>query len=221
MIMNKKNIKIKIALVLVLTMLFWVIGPGLIFASEDGLESNDDPLQTSGFFGKLLGFFQAFFGSLKSIFITDGLVVLSEEENGKGFQETDLQEDKSKKGDKDKIEKSVDKEKKDEQGGKFGEKISGLAQGLKTGETSVDELVEAATSIHLEVLEEVLGKVPEQAKAAIENAKENSKKGVSNAVDILGGHEIDQSKEENQVNGPPEHAKQAKDNNPSKKARAK
>lgn len=224
MIMNKKNVKIKLALFLVLTMLFWVIGPGLIFASEDNLEPKDAPSQTNGFFGKLLGFFQAFLGNLRSILIADEQVELYEEEdNGEEFQETDLQEGKSEKEDKDEIKKDEDKEEKDERDGKFAEKISSLAEGLETGETSVDELVEAATSIRVEVLEEVLDKVPEQAKAAIEKAKENNKKGASNIEDDPdeNGQEIDEPKEEKQGNGPPDHAKHAKDNNPSKKARAK
>jgi hypothetical protein len=60
---------------------------------------------------------------------------------------------------------------------KFGEEISQIAQGLGKDTTTVEQLVGKATSIHLEILAEVLEKVPEQAKPAIEKAMEVSVKG--------------------------------------------
>ena len=59
---------------------------------------------------------------------------------------------------------------------RFGEEISSLAQGLRTGATTVDQLVGRATSVHLEVLSEVLKRVPEQAKPAVERAIMESSK---------------------------------------------
>jgi len=56
---------------------------------------------------------------------------------------------------------------------KFGEEISEIARGLGK-ETTVEELVARATSVHLEVLAEVYEKAPEPAKPAIEKAIANS-----------------------------------------------
>ena len=67
---------------------------------------------------------------------------------------------------------------------KFGEEISEIARGLGK-DTTVEQLVGRATSIHLEVLGEVYEKVPEQAKPAIEKAMGVSVKGHERAVEAL------------------------------------
>ncbi len=67
---------------------------------------------------------------------------------------------------------------------KFGQEISEIARGLSDN-TTVDELVARATSIHLEVLLKVYEKVPEQAKPAIERAMEVSVRGHERAVEVL------------------------------------
>jgi len=58
----------------------------------------------------------------------------------------------------------------------FGHEISTLAKGIRVGEATVEELVKKATSHHLEVLENVHKKIPQQAKGAIERVIENSKR---------------------------------------------
>ena len=68
----------------------------------------------------------------------------------------------------------------------FGEEISEIARGLGK-DTTVEQLVGRATSIHLEVLAEVYEKVPEQAKPAIERAMGVSVKGHERAVEALEG----------------------------------
>lgn len=57
---------------------------------------------------------------------------------------------------------------------RFGEEISDDASGLRTGETTVDDLVERATAHHLEVLRDVQDRVPEKAHPAIERAMQNT-----------------------------------------------
>lgn len=56
----------------------------------------------------------------------------------------------------------------------FGVEISEIAKGLGKGETDVEELIAKATSVHLAVLAEVHEKVPEQARAAIQDAIANT-----------------------------------------------
>lgn len=68
----------------------------------------------------------------------------------------------------------------------FGEEISEIARGLGK-DTTVEQLVGRATSIHLEVLAEVYEKVPEQAKPAIEKAMGVSVRGHERAVEALEG----------------------------------
>jgi len=63
--------------------------------------------------------------------------------------------------------------------------IAEIARGLGKNTSSVDELVEKATSQHLDILEEVEKKVPEQAKDAIEKAKDASSKGKEKASEAL------------------------------------
>jgi hypothetical protein len=58
----------------------------------------------------------------------------------------------------------------------FGQEISTLAQGLKVGETTVEELVKKATSHHQDVLRDVLQKIPEEAKGAIQKAIDTTEK---------------------------------------------
>ena len=72
-----------------------------------------------------------------------------------------------------------------EQQYKFGEEISEIAKGLGKDTTTIEQLVGKATSIHLEILADVLEKVPEEAKEAIEKAMEVSVKGHEKAVEAL------------------------------------
>lgn len=58
----------------------------------------------------------------------------------------------------------------------FGEEIASLAEGLQTGETTVEELVERATAHHRDVLVDVREKVPPQARESIERAMENAER---------------------------------------------
>ncbi len=56
----------------------------------------------------------------------------------------------------------------------FGREISALAEGLQTGETTVEELVERATSHHRDVLRDVMDKVPPQAQEGIQRALDSA-----------------------------------------------
>ncbi len=67
----------------------------------------------------------------------------------------------------------------------FGAEISAIAKGLGKGETTVDQLVARATSVHLDVLAEVYEKVPEQSRAAIENAMIKAAASQERAVEAL------------------------------------
>lgn len=69
----------------------------------------------------------------------------------------------------------------------FGAEISAIAQGLGKGETTVDQLIARATSIHLDILAEVYQKVPEQAKTGIEDAMTRAATARENAVESLKG----------------------------------
>lgn len=67
---------------------------------------------------------------------------------------------------------------------RFGEEIAAIAQ--QTGKDSkVHEIVVKATSIHLTVLEDVLQKIPKEAKEAIQSAIEVSKVGRESAIKAL------------------------------------
>jgi len=66
-----------------------------------------------------------------------------------------------------------------------GNEISEIAQGLGENVTKVRELVAVATSIHIDVLKEILEKVPEQAKASIQRAINSSKRGNEEALNAL------------------------------------
>jgi len=68
---------------------------------------------------------------------------------------------------------------------KFGEEIAAISQQAGKDPSKVYEIVANATSIHLTVLEDVLQKVPEQAKAAIQSAIEVSKVGREFAIKAL------------------------------------
>jgi len=57
----------------------------------------------------------------------------------------------------------------------FGQEISGLAQGIGTGETAVEDLVKRATSHHLQVLEDVRQKLPPQAKQEFQRALDSAR----------------------------------------------
>ena len=63
--------------------------------------------------------------------------------------------------------------------------ISQTARGLGTDVTKVTELIALATSVHLDVLDGVYEKVPEQAKEAVLKAKEASMNGQENALRAL------------------------------------
>jgi len=67
---------------------------------------------------------------------------------------------------------------------KFGEEISEIARGLGK-DTTVEQLVAKATSIHLEILAKVYEKVPEQAKSVIEEAMAKSIESRQRAVEAL------------------------------------
>jgi hypothetical protein len=56
----------------------------------------------------------------------------------------------------------------------FGKEISALASGLRTGETTLQQLVERATSHHRDVLRDVRSKVPAQAQESIQRALDKS-----------------------------------------------
>lgn len=64
--------------------------------------------------------------------------------------------------------------------------ISVAAQGVGRNVTRVRELVALATSVHQDVLRDILERVPDEAKPAIERALENSKKGQEEALSRLG-----------------------------------
>lgn len=66
------------------------------------------------------------------------------------------------------------------------QEIAETAQRLDRDVTKVNELVAIATSVHLEVLEEVYKKVPEQAKPALQRAMNSSVRGQEKALDRLG-----------------------------------
>jgi len=68
---------------------------------------------------------------------------------------------------------------------RFGEEISEIARGLGKDTTTAEELVAKATSVHLEVLAEVHEKVPEQARAFIENLMANSLRSRERVVEAL------------------------------------
>lgn len=63
--------------------------------------------------------------------------------------------------------------------------ISKIAQQVGKNVTKVTELVAIATSIHVDVLENVLEKVPEQAKPSIQRAITSSKRGNEEALMVL------------------------------------
>jgi len=55
----------------------------------------------------------------------------------------------------------------------FGQQISSLAEGIRTGETTVEDLVRQATSRHIQVLDEVRQNLPVQAQQEFQRALEN------------------------------------------------
>jgi len=63
--------------------------------------------------------------------------------------------------------------------------ISKIAQRVGKNVTKVTEVVAVATSIHMDVLENVLEKVPEQAKPSIQRAITSSKRGNEEALKVL------------------------------------
>lgn len=219
MTINRKKFSSKISLFLVLTLLFWTVGAGMIYADDDISDHNDQGPGAQGFFGPFMEMFRSLWESLKSIFIEsdalddpqDSQEIVQDEEMQKPVPRN--KKERSENNDMDQAEKET------EQKYNFGEEISRLAQGLETRETSVDELVEAATSIHLQVLDDVSQKVPAQAKAAIANAKEKSQRGIENAKKALSDEDEDGKEteyENDNGNGPSAKGKHARENNPSK-----
>jgi len=58
----------------------------------------------------------------------------------------------------------------------FGSQISSMAEGIRTGETTVEDLVKRATSHHIQVLEDVRQKLSPQAKQEFQRALDNSRR---------------------------------------------
>lgn len=56
----------------------------------------------------------------------------------------------------------------------FGKEISALAEGLQTGETTVKELIQRATSHHMDILKNVQQNVPTEAQDGIQKAMDNA-----------------------------------------------
>lgn len=83
------------------------------------------------------------------------------------------------------VEEAGDALKQFEDMARFGEEISQIAQGLGKDETTVEELVAKATTIHLEVLAKVREQVPEPAKAAVDRAMQESERGYERATEAL------------------------------------
>ncbi len=75
------------------------------------------------------------------------------------------------------------------------QEIATVAKGLGKNVTKVEELVALATSIHIEVLEGVLEKVPDVAKPAIEEALDASSRGQEQALNSLGQERPEKSAE--------------------------
>ncbi len=69
----------------------------------------------------------------------------------------------------------------------FGEELSQMAQGIRTGTTTVDQLVQKATTRHLKVLQDVQERVPQQAQQGLQRAIENSQRAQQNMPDIPAG----------------------------------
>jgi tetrahydromethanopterin S-methyltransferase subunit G len=69
----------------------------------------------------------------------------------------------------------------------FGQEISEIAQGIGKDTTTVEQLIARASTHHLEVLNDVYNKVPEQAKEAIQKAMTVSETGRQQAVEALKG----------------------------------
>ena len=69
----------------------------------------------------------------------------------------------------------------------FGQEISEIARAIGKDTTTVEQLVARATAHHLEVLNDVYNKVPEQAKGAIQKAMTVSETGRQQAVEALKG----------------------------------
>lgn len=57
----------------------------------------------------------------------------------------------------------------------FGQDISTMAEGIRTGETTVEDLVKRATSHHLQVLEDVRQKLPPQAQQQFQKALDSAR----------------------------------------------
>ncbi|ADE36099.1 DUF5667 domain-containing protein [Methanohalophilus mahii] len=68
---------------------------------------------------------------------------------------------------------------------RFGEEISDIAQEAGKDPSKANEIVAKATSLHLSVLEDVKQKVPEQARASIQDAIEQSEMGRESAKNEL------------------------------------
>lgn len=80
----------------------------------------------------------------------------------------------------------------------FGAEISAIAKQVGQNQTKVQELVDAATSIHQRVLQRVKDQVPEDAKAAIEQAMSDSEVDVEVGAGTEENGEVEE--EETEVN---------------------
>ena len=58
----------------------------------------------------------------------------------------------------------------------FGQQISSMAQGIRTGDVTVEDLVKKATSLHLRVLEDVRQKLPSNARQEFQRALDSARK---------------------------------------------
>ncbi len=85
-------------------------------------------------------------------------------------------------GDEEKVAEAVEEYEKYAQ---FGEEISTTAEQAGKDPSKANELVATATSSHITVLQDVLEKVPEQARASIQRAIENSQRSRDSAVSAL------------------------------------
>jgi hypothetical protein len=177
--MKVKKIKLKISLFLAMMLIFCLAGSSFIYASDT--QSGTGSTGITGFINNIIDAVESFVGNIKSLFVNNDTAPI--EENG----ESDNGEDPEDAG-------SGEVEDTDN-GHNFGEEISLIAQVLRTEEATVGQLVDKATSIHLEVLAEVCGKVPEAAKSAISGAMENSMNGNGASQDALNkGDDSDKGK---------------------------
>jgi len=69
----------------------------------------------------------------------------------------------------------------------FGQQISTMAEGVRTGATTVEDLAKRATSRHIQMLEDVRQKLPQQAQQEFQRALDNSRRVQEQCPEIPGG----------------------------------